>query len=147
MCHPECGSGHYCTGGQCCGGDCISCNSGSYLGTDCECHSESPCDPGYVLGNDDMCHPECGSGHYCTGGQCCGGDCISCNSGFYLGTDCECHSEYTCDPGYILGNDNMCHRECGYNTYCISGQCCGGECISCPGGTYLAVDCQCYYYD
>ena len=164
-CYEECGDG-YCLDGQCCGGECLACDYGYYLASDCQCYLEEDlcgtgyylgpdgqcypegdsCDPGYVDGGDGYCYPACGSG-YCTSGQCCGGECIACPSGTYLANDCQCYYEDPCGGGYIYGEDGYCHPPCGYNTYCISGQCCGGQCIICPGGTYLASDCQCWYYE
>lgn len=52
----------------------------------------------------------------------------------------------TCPHGYVFGSDYECHQECGKGTYCTSGQCFYGKCVSCPTGTYLATDGKCYAY-
>lgn len=50
-----------------------------------------------------------------------------------------------CPSGYTKGDDGLCHEVCGSsNTYCTSGSCCNGECLSCQEGSYLAIDCKCY---
>ncbi len=96
-----------------CNGKCLSCPSGSILGSDCKCHAACGdtgrscingkccddhcvnCPAGYILGTDCLCHKSCGSSDlYCTSGTCCNDRCVSCSSG-YLGTDCKCHSEVT----------------------------------------------------
>ena len=151
LCHPECGSGMYCTGdSQCYNGQCLSCDAGQYLGIDGNCYPEHPddvtCPKDQVYGTDALCHPECGSGTYCTGdAECYNGQCMSCSSGEYLGTDGRCHSENPCNAGYVYGNDNLCHPECGYNTYCTGDAICyNGECMSCGSGEYLGTDGRCH---
>ena len=110
-CHPECGSGTYCTGNSVCiNGQCKGCNSGYILGNDYQCHPECGsgtyctgdsicvngecrgCSSGYILGDDLQCHPECSPGRYCVTGTCYNGQCLTCQSGYYLGVDGRCHS-------------------------------------------------------
>lgn len=66
----------------------------------------------------------------------------SCDNGFVLGNDNECHK--SCGVGYVLGQDYECHRECGEGYYCLEGgECCGGQCFKCPEGSSLGSDCMC----
>lgn len=49
-----------------------------------------------------------------------------------------------CDSGYVLGTDCQCHLSCG-SSYCSAGsQCCNGQCyLLCPTGYSKASDCSC----
>jgi len=91
---------------------------------------------------------------------------IKCNSGYVVGTDCQCHPAcgasycsanavccggqcYTpCPFGSIMGADCQCHPE--YSTNYCSGNIlfpvsCGGQCYTpCPSGSVMGMDCQCY---
>ena len=50
-----------------------------------------------------------------------------------------------CPDGYVPGEDQMCHLACGnYNTYCTTGTCCNNQCVHCPSGYSLRVDCRCW---
>jgi len=110
-CHPECGSGNYCTGNSICiNGQCRGCDAGYVLGSDYQCHPECGsgtyctgdsicvngqcrgCSSGYILGDDLQCHPECSPGRYCVTGTCYNGQCLTCQSGYYLGVDGRCYS-------------------------------------------------------
>jgi hypothetical protein len=47
---------------------------------------------GYVVGADNNCHLECGTDSYCDSGYSCYNNrCVSCPSGYYLGTDGQCY--------------------------------------------------------
>ena len=50
------------------------------------------CPAGQIFGNDNLCHPACGVDYYCTGNSACvDQQCIGCKTGYYLGTDLQCH--------------------------------------------------------
>ncbi len=72
---------------------------------------------------------------------------IYCSSGSYF-TNGECHeyeSELSCQKGYVLGDDDLCHEACGSpTTYCETGQCFNGECVSCEEGYILGNDGYCH---
>ncbi|VVB52338.1 Uncharacterised protein [uncultured archaeon] len=100
LCHPECGTGTYCTGDAVCyNGRCLSCDPGYTLGEGGLCYPQynsqgDACDTGYLLGEDRLCHPECGnSGTYCLDSVCFNNQCLTCDPGYYLGTDGLCHPE------------------------------------------------------
>ena len=95
---------------------------------------------------------------------------IKCNSGYVVGTDCQCHPAcgasycsgnavccggqcYTpCQsesgslmgPSLVMGADCQCHSACGAN-YCSGNTvCCGGQCYGqCLSGA-RGTDCQCH---
>ncbi len=57
----------------------------------------------------------------------------------------EYNSQPKCQDGYVLGEDNLCHVTCGNSeTYCKTGQCFNGQCVTCPSGYYLGIDGRCY---
>jgi S1-C subfamily serine protease len=65
------------------------CPSGYYSPVEGGC-----CPYGTISGVDGKCYKPCGKPYsYCpTGSYCCNNQCVSCPSGYYLGTDCLCHS-------------------------------------------------------
>jgi len=75
-CYEPCGNSNtYCAEGSVC------CNNQCLLRTTA----------GYVLGEDCQYHQACGSSTtYCTSGTCCNESCITCPSGYYIATDCQC---------------------------------------------------------
>lgn len=95
----------------------------------CEGLCYYPCDEGTVRGDDCKCYNLCG-GEICSNSQtCCSGQCLDKND----------------DRDYILGADCNYHEPCGSpNTYCVTGECCNGQCVTCPEGTSLGDDCLCY---
>lgn len=51
----------------------------------------------------------------------------------------------SCQPGYILGTDNQCHQECGSGYYCPNNSiCCNNSCYNPQNGYYLGEDCKFY---
>ena len=134
-------------GYQTCNGKCLSCPSGTILGSDCKCHK--PC------GN---------SNRYCTSGSCCDGHCLNCPTGSVLGSDCTCHKTcgsstkfctsgsccndkcVSCSSGKVLGSDCLCHTTCGSSgQYCrVGSSCLNGKCVSCKDGYYLGKDGSCH---
>ena len=58
-----------------------------------ENHWNSCTTQGYVIGGDDQCHQECNKyDTYCNAGSSCyDNECLSCQSGYYLGTDGRCY--------------------------------------------------------
>jgi murein DD-endopeptidase MepM/ murein hydrolase activator NlpD len=175
-CQEQCGQTACPADAWCYDGVCVACQAGQYLGTDGYCHKEGDsqqgcpngyvmddagqcqpengnedyqCPPGEVPGNDYYCHEQCGTG-YCEGdAQCYYGKCLSCESGYYLGTDGRCHPENgngdQCPDGDVLGSDGLCHMQCGTG-YCEGNQeCYNGKCVYCFPGYYLAEDGNCYF--
>jgi len=50
----------------------------------------------------------------------------------------------TCPMEYILVEGYLCYEKCG-SGYCQEDYtCCNNECVVCPVGSYLAIDCNCY---
>ena len=88
---------------------------------------------------------------------------IKCNSGYVVGTDCQCHpacgASYCsanavccggqcykqCPFGSVMSADCQCYPSCGTN-YCSGNTiCCGGQCFTqCPYGSVMGSDCQCH---
>ena len=106
----------------------------------------------------------CGANQICSKNSVCINDqCRSCNSGYVMGKDLQCHpscggsNNYctgnsvclngqcrSCDPGYIPGQDLLCHPICG-NGYCTGNSVCvNGQCRGCNTGYYLGTDLQCH---
>jgi len=95
-------------------------NRNVYFITSClDCINQYPNEP-YKFG--DKCYSQCPSGtiianqHACkscpTGSYSCNNQCLSCSSGYIMGTDC------------------LCHQPCGSSTtYCQSGSCYNGRCV------------------
>ena len=128
-CHPECGSGTYCTGNsRCMNGHCLGCNAGE------------------ILGDDAMCHPECGNtGKYCTGGsKCLNGRCLTCNAGYYLATDGKCYPGNGGGGGNVGGGGNNVQIDA--NTGCPPPGSSGLECSQwIQVGTCSIQGCTCFY--
>lgn len=49
------------------------------------------CDKGYILGGDNECYISCGEGYCPSDYSCCNGQCLKCQTEYYLGKDCMCY--------------------------------------------------------
>lgn len=75
----------------------------------------------YVTTANNTCQYECGADYFCNvDSSCYNNKCVSCNS------------------GYVLGSDGLCHQECGSSTTHCTGSnsyCYNNQFVSCPTGS------------